>query len=91
MKSSNLKQPEPYDLSFQIRHDWFTPEAWKQHILPLCRTMTNEGGAVCVMLQVDPLSRNFTLATAHAFDREERKVLRQAVERCRARKAKALA
>jgi len=75
------------ELSFQIRHEWFTPAAWEQHILPLCQSMTDEGGCVAVLLQVDPKQRNFTIASAHAFDPAERKVLRQAIARCRARKA----
>lgn len=52
--------------------------------------MTDDGGCIAVLLQVDPKQRNFTLAAVHAFDPAERMALRGAIIRCRARKAKAL-
>lgn len=75
------------NLSHQVRHHWFTPEAWEQHVLPLCERMDDSGGLVCVMLQVDPRQRNYVMATAHKFDLAERKAIKGAIERCRARKA----
>jgi len=74
-------------LSYQIPHEWFTPDAWEQHILPLCLSMSDEGGCVAVLLQIDPKERNHSLASAHAFNPKERLALRSAITRCRKREA----
>jgi len=76
------------ELSYQIPHEWFTPDAWEQHILPLCLSMSDAGGCVAVLLQVDPKERNHALASAHAFNPKERTAIRLAITR--SRKAKDL-
>ena len=73
-------------LSYQIPHEWFTPDAWEQQILPLCQSMNDEGGCVAVLLQIDPKERNHSLASAHAFNPKERTAIRLAVTRCRKRR-----
>lgn len=65
----------------------FTPEGWSEFIDPLIdRLEARPGGCVAILLDVDPMKQNYVRTTCAMFDAEERKVLRRALERVRAKR-----
>ncbi len=65
----------------------FSPEGWQEFIDPLIdRLEASPGGCVAVLLNVDPMRQNYVTTSCTVFDASERKAIRKAVERCRAKR-----
>ena len=73
-------------LTFQICPPLFNPDEWTKQIQPVLDNLGKKGGCVTVLIETFPEYQNFPNVKIAAFDVEERKVIRQAIERCRKRK-----
>ena len=73
-------------ITFQICPPLFNPVEWTRRIQPSLDKLGVDGGCVAVLIETNPKFQNFPEVKVSAFDVEERKIIRQAIERCRKRK-----
>jgi len=65
--------------------DVFTDSGW-QEIQSRINSMPNIGGCIVVLLNITPDRTNYISGTITSHDHDERKVLRKALERLRAKR-----
>ena len=63
----------------------FTPEGW-QTVLPTLNAMPIEGGCLCLILDTQVDTQNFVAASLTTFTGAERKALRKAIVKARAKR-----
>lgn len=73
-------------LTFQLCPPLFNQVEWTRRIQPNLDLLGKKGGCVAVLIETYPEFQNFPDVRVAAFDVEERKIIRQAIERCRKRK-----
>lgn len=73
-------------ITFQICPPLFNQVEWTRRIQPVLDNLGKPGGCVAVLIETYPEYQNFPDVKIAAFDPEERKIIRQAIERLRKRR-----